>query len=509
MKDIVLLQQQAEQGDLEALHDLGFAYYNGDGTEADRDKAFECWLKAAQQGFAPSQFNAAEVCEANENYFEAMHWFGKAARAGIKEAAKRMKGIRLFIVKCCETLPEPTSTQYTEEIEEYKQTLMKDIDLFIEDCKLHRTLRPKSYTRCEDMNVHKCYFVKPYPVSVKEKGFKESLLGLLLQMKSSDLWQKGFKEAAYAYLEASWEVVKELTESWVVNCYIMYCNQKGSLYCAEQLWEKAVTAFSDILVLHYYCHISQYRMYNEEVNTEKDEPTDELIEAEQGYYDARLMEACCWWLQDNKEEAEEAVDALLSHLRVGFEEWNTGAALYWICDEIKNEHSQEKSFNLIRLLKCLGPKPLWNFCHILCAPIRTEMNERGIAESYDWPRELFEAVEAMFNSVIPYVENVPSADRNLIGYLHYYKGDYMLQTRRFVVAEKEYQKALDIIADIPQPEDAVTQTLLKLLIDRLCELYELQRTKGKKEFLQSLLSKLSDKQQKDYSLLQDKVNSLE
>ena len=267
MKDIVLLQQQVEQGDLEALHDLGFAYYNGDGTEADRDKAFECWLKAAQQGYAPAQFNAAEVCEANENYFEAMHWFGKASRAGIKEAAKRMKEIRLFIVKCCETLPEATSAQYAEEIEEYKQTLMKDIDLFIEDCKLHRTLRPKSYTRCEDMNVHKCYFVKPYPVSVKEKGFKESLLGLLLQMKSSDLWQKGFKEAAYAYLEASWEVVKELTESWVVNCYIMYCNQKGSLYCAEQLWEKAVTAFSDIRVLHYYCHISQYRMYNEEVNT--------------------------------------------------------------------------------------------------------------------------------------------------------------------------------------------------------------------------------------------------
>ena len=43
------LIKKAEQGDTEAQFHLGMAYYKGDGIEENHEKAFEWWMKAAEE----------------------------------------------------------------------------------------------------------------------------------------------------------------------------------------------------------------------------------------------------------------------------------------------------------------------------------------------------------------------------------------------------------------------------------------------------------------------------
>lgn len=44
------LKKCAEQGDAEALYQIGNCYQNGEGVEPDIEKAIEWWQKAAEQG---------------------------------------------------------------------------------------------------------------------------------------------------------------------------------------------------------------------------------------------------------------------------------------------------------------------------------------------------------------------------------------------------------------------------------------------------------------------------
>ncbi|MBQ6780847.1 MAG: SEL1-like repeat protein [Treponema sp.] len=49
-QNIESLKKSAEQGDAEALYQLGNCYQNGEGVEQDIKKAVEWWLKAADLG---------------------------------------------------------------------------------------------------------------------------------------------------------------------------------------------------------------------------------------------------------------------------------------------------------------------------------------------------------------------------------------------------------------------------------------------------------------------------
>ena len=49
------IEQNAEQGDADAQHNLGIPYYKGEGVTQDYEKAIFWWQKAAQQGLAEAQ----------------------------------------------------------------------------------------------------------------------------------------------------------------------------------------------------------------------------------------------------------------------------------------------------------------------------------------------------------------------------------------------------------------------------------------------------------------------
>ena len=49
-QNIESLKKLANQGDAEALYQLGNCYQNGDGVEQDIKKAVEWWLKASDLG---------------------------------------------------------------------------------------------------------------------------------------------------------------------------------------------------------------------------------------------------------------------------------------------------------------------------------------------------------------------------------------------------------------------------------------------------------------------------
>lgn len=499
------LIQKAESGDAEALFNLGYTYYEGNGLKEDKEKAFECFLEAGKLGHVTAQYNTAEIYASKLSLYEAMHWFGKAARSGLKEANIRMNDIRLLIVKeCCYTYTENAYMKYNNELELFKQKSIQDIDLFIENCKKKHILRPKHYTWISDDKIINLNFIKPYPTSIKDKGFKEYLLGLLLQMKSDILWENDHKADAHAYLDASWEVVKDFSESWVADSYLAYCDKKGDFFWKEDAWEKAETVFADINIFHYYTNISQYEFFDEVIYAKEDIVSKNLYDAEYNYYNSRLKEIYSQWKQGKNEIVEKNINSLLNIIRLSLEHWNTGVALYWICEDITNEYSQEEQFNLLRLLKVVGLKPLWSFCNILCRMIESYMDERGVAEEYEWPRELYDAVEKMFNTVIPYIEQnlEDNNHKQILAYLNIYKGEYMMQTRRFAVAEKHLQIALSLLKDSLMVERNDCIPGIALTIGLLDDLYSVQNQKAEKfDYLWELMNLFQENEKcEDYYL---------
>lgn len=49
-QNIESLQTLAEQGDVEAMYQIGNCYQNGEGVEQDIEKAVEWWQRAAKEG---------------------------------------------------------------------------------------------------------------------------------------------------------------------------------------------------------------------------------------------------------------------------------------------------------------------------------------------------------------------------------------------------------------------------------------------------------------------------
>jgi TPR repeat protein len=83
-------RKAAEQGFMEAQHNLGLCYYTGVGIAKDATEAANWFRKAAQQGKVQSQLNLG-VCYAEgegvgKDYVEAYMWFSLAAAQGNEHA---------------------------------------------------------------------------------------------------------------------------------------------------------------------------------------------------------------------------------------------------------------------------------------------------------------------------------------------------------------------------------------------------------------------------------------
>ena len=80
----------AEQGDIHAQFQVGSRYDNGKGVEENYEKAFEWYMKAAKQGYSYAQFAVGSMYVngdgVEKNYEKAKEWLSYAAKQGIKDA---------------------------------------------------------------------------------------------------------------------------------------------------------------------------------------------------------------------------------------------------------------------------------------------------------------------------------------------------------------------------------------------------------------------------------------
>ena len=85
-KAVMVYLAAAEEGSIQALDDLGWSYLNGRGIPADAVEAAKWFLKAAEQGYAKSQY-ALWICYHNgyvvpQEDGAALKWVRKAAEQG-------------------------------------------------------------------------------------------------------------------------------------------------------------------------------------------------------------------------------------------------------------------------------------------------------------------------------------------------------------------------------------------------------------------------------------------
>lgn len=81
----------AEQGDPEALNEMGFIYFTGNGVEQDYDKAFELFSQAAYKGYLLAQYNLGIMLytgntSAGQDFAKAYAWLSVAAAKGHEQA---------------------------------------------------------------------------------------------------------------------------------------------------------------------------------------------------------------------------------------------------------------------------------------------------------------------------------------------------------------------------------------------------------------------------------------
>lgn len=526
----------AEQEDVGAQYYLGNLYYTGsDVLPQSHEDAFEWWMKAAKRGDGNAQINVGILYfygdGVEEDSFEAMFWLGKALQQGY-DVKKKMDEFRLIIMKgnAIALPPEEISPQCAEKVERYKQRVAEDVDAFIAKCREQRNLHPKSYSWSDDKSGITVYFPEPYPDSVEQTGFKEFVLASVLQIKGSiwdverqELADEEQRELAHAFQEASWEVVQDLSEAWVADHRMSYCRQRADFYLQLGEWEKAEALYCEIYEHQWLCTLSQHDIMHE---VEVEQYTDEeeynagevycqnLMEGEEAFYNAALHIGYCQWMQGKEEDSISTMESLITTINF----MQCTPAYYetsrcWIAGEVKSEYSQEHPVNLLQLLKIQGGDMVWKFCGMLFLISNTGIMEKGIANGYDWSREMYEAIEGAFKSLIPYMEELDPTNAETIetaGSLHYFKGEYMLQTRRFALAEKEYILALEFFnKTVALGGTDELSKLLMNIINGLCGLYQVQRKTDKREFIQSLLDRLTeeDKEMDEYEEMMKKVES--
>ena len=88
-RDLRYLTVASENGDAISQFTLGFMYWSGRGTEPDLDKAFELFLKAAEQDVPEAMYNVAKILltkDYEKNKDEAIRWLKRSANAGYDTA---------------------------------------------------------------------------------------------------------------------------------------------------------------------------------------------------------------------------------------------------------------------------------------------------------------------------------------------------------------------------------------------------------------------------------------
>jgi TPR repeat protein len=85
-KSLRLLEQDAEEGDAEALCDLAFMYNVGDGLAVDKEKAFQFYQKAADMGYERGLYNLGFMYSngqgVKQDKAKAAHYYQTAASKG-------------------------------------------------------------------------------------------------------------------------------------------------------------------------------------------------------------------------------------------------------------------------------------------------------------------------------------------------------------------------------------------------------------------------------------------
>ncbi len=113
-------KKAANQGDIDAQNNLGYAYQNGEGVSQNYEKARYWYEKAANQGHVAAQFGLGIIYRLGEgvsqNYEKAKYWYEKAANQGHKDAqyslgvryakgqgvSKNMQKARYWYEKACD-----------------------------------------------------------------------------------------------------------------------------------------------------------------------------------------------------------------------------------------------------------------------------------------------------------------------------------------------------------------------------------------------------------------------
>ena len=87
----------AEGGNAAAQFNVGLLHEQGEGREADIDRALTWYARSAENGFAKAQFRLGEIYEAGasveRDLIEARKWFAVAAESRYPKAKKRKKRV--------------------------------------------------------------------------------------------------------------------------------------------------------------------------------------------------------------------------------------------------------------------------------------------------------------------------------------------------------------------------------------------------------------------------------
>ncbi|EJK54851.1 hypothetical protein THAOC_25486 [Thalassiosira oceanica] len=81
-KAVVLWEEAAELGSIDALHNLGVAYESGEGAREDKAKAAEFCEKAAMQGYVQSRHKLGLLEGEKGNFDRAVRHFMISAKNG-------------------------------------------------------------------------------------------------------------------------------------------------------------------------------------------------------------------------------------------------------------------------------------------------------------------------------------------------------------------------------------------------------------------------------------------
>ena len=121
-KAIRLWTEATELGSVDALYNLGEAYYRGDGVQADKAKAAEYFKKAAMQGHAESRYRLGVNEGAKRNIIGALKHFLISAKMGDKKSIENIKNLSMAGIA--------TKEQYTEALRGYQEAVeeMKSCD---------------------------------------------------------------------------------------------------------------------------------------------------------------------------------------------------------------------------------------------------------------------------------------------------------------------------------------------------------------------------------------------